>query len=131
MIYDRVAEPEPAVVLVVDDDAFVGRAVACILHEARQAQVYLARTADQALPLATAVCPDLILTDVQMPGMTALELCLGLRAGPSTWDTPIYLLTGVLSGNRSLEGLAQHVQGVLSKPPDPVELIAIFDRVCG
>ena len=131
MTRDREIDLEAPVVLVIDDDAFVVRTVACILYEAREAQVYLARTADQALPLATAVCPDLILTDVRMPGMTALELCRGLREAPSTQHTPIYLLTGVLSGDQSLESLAQYVQGVLSKPPDPVELLGLFDRECG
>jgi len=129
--HDREPGLESRVVLVIDDDAFVGCAVACILQEARQAQVYRARTANQALPLAATVCPDLILCDVQMPGMSVLELCRGLREDGATRQIPIYLLTGVMVGDRSLESLSPYVQGVLSKPPDPAELVAVFDRTCG
>ena len=73
----------------------------------------------------------MILCDVQMPGMSVLELCRGLREDGATRQIPIYLLTGVMVGDRSLESLSPYVQGVLSKPPDPAELVAVFDRTCG
>ena len=115
------------VVLVVDDDLFMGRAVACIMTEARDAIVHLARTGDEALPLAEALRPDLILVDIQMPGMPPGELCRELRQRPATQHCAIYLHTGVLAGAEPIQALAEWVDGILGKPPDPRELLRVVD----
>lgn len=115
------------VVLVVDDDLFMGRAVACIMTEARDAVVHLARTGDEALPLADEFSPDLILVDIQMPGMSPEELCRELRRRVATRDSTIYLHTGVLPGSESFQALADWVDGTLGKPPDPVDLLRVVD----
>jgi CheY-like chemotaxis protein len=122
-------QSRPPVVVVADDDAFVGRAVACILREVHQAQVHMARCGEEALAAALLLTPDLILSDVHMPGMSVLDLCRQLRAAPQTRETPIYLLTGVLVGDPELGEVRQYVQGVLNKPPDPVELRAVLDQL--
>lgn len=121
---------EPLRVLIVDDDVFVGRAVACILQQARGAQVYLARNADQALPTAIETQPHLIVADINMPGMSVLELCRHLHTRPETSSATVYLLTGMMPGRELLAEVGQYVRGVLSKPPDPVELLAALDA-CG
>lgn len=117
----------PRTVLVVDDDIFIGRALACILQEARQVRVLAARSGDEALPLALTARPDLILVDVNMPGMQALELCRRIRESPALGETPVYLLTGVLPGDEVFGALREYVQGILSKPPNPGELLAALD----
>lgn len=120
-------EAPPKTVLVVDDDAFIGRAVACILREARGANVCLARSGDEALPLAIDLRPDVILMDVHMPGMTVLEFCRRLRELPDLADAALYLLTGVLPCDGALDPLRPYVRGVLNKPPNPAELLAALD----
>lgn len=115
------------VVMVVDDDLFMGRAVACIMMEARDAVVHLARTGDEALPLAEQFSPDLILVDIQMPGMSPEELCRELRQRPATRHSAIYLHTGVLPGNEAFQTLAEWVDGTLGKPPDPIALLRVVD----
>lgn len=120
---------EPPVVVVADDDAFMRRAVSCLLQEVWAAQVHLASEAGEALTLARRVQPDLIVTDVHMPGMSVLELCQQLRAQAGTRVTPIYLLTGVLAGAPELAQLTPLVQGVLGKPPDPGELAPLLKQL--
>lgn len=115
------------VVLVVDDDLFMGRAVACIMTEARDAVVHLARNGDEALPLAEEVRPDLILVDIQMPGMAPSELCRELRQRPTIRPCAIYLHTGILPGAEAIQTLAEWVDGTLGKPPDPRELLRVVD----
>jgi CheY-like chemotaxis protein len=115
------------VVLVVDDDLFMGRAVACIMTESRDAVVYLARTGDEALPLAEEAHPDLILVDIQMPGMSPGELCRELRRRPTTRHCAIYLHTGLLPGEETLATLTDWVDGTIGKPPDPMELLRVVD----
>lgn len=120
--------PVSPLVMVVDDDAFVGRAIACILQEARGAHVLLARSGDEALALLQTVVPDLVLADVNMPGMSVLELCWCLHEHPLASRAPVYLLTGMIPGEALLAQLRPYVKRLLSKPPDPVELVHALDQ---
>lgn len=124
-------EDTPLTVLVVDDDVFIGRAVACIFEQARQARVLVARSGAEALPLAETAQPDFMMVDVNMPGMEALELCRRLREVPGLAETPLYVLTGVLPGNEALGPLRQYAHGILNKPPNPGELLAALDAAAG
>lgn len=118
----------PGRVLVVDDDLFVGRAVSCLLTEGRQAEVFLARNGNEALPLAQARQPQLVLVDLCMPGMSAVELCRALRQVAGMAGAAIYILTGALPEESVLAALEGLVQGVLTKPLDPRELMAVYDE---
>lgn len=123
------AERSSRTVLVVDDDAFMTRAVACILEQARQVRAIAAYSGEEALSIAEISQPDLIIIDVNMPGMEALELCQRLRQLPRLAETPLYVLTGVLPGSNALGPLRKYVQGILNKPPNPGELLAALDAV--
>lgn len=116
------------VVMAVDDDSFVGRAVACILQEARRAQVHVARSGDEALALLEGVVPDLVLLDINMPGMEIVELCRRLRAHPTACHAAICVLTGMLPGPELVARLQPYVTRLLTKPPDPVELVRALDE---
>lgn len=120
------AERVPTV-LVVDDDLFVCQAVACILHEARGARVLAARDGDEALSLAPAARPDLILLDIRMPGTPATEVCRRLRKMRELAGTTICILTGVLPDDELLRELRAHADYVMTKPPDPRKLVAMVD----
>jgi len=123
------AEPgRPRLVLVVDDDLFVGRTVGHVLEAVREVRVEVAGSAEEALGLAAAHRPDLMLLDINMPGMGALELCRRWRASQRLRGVPICLLTGVLRGAGTLEAFEPYATEVISKPPDPKELVAALDR---
>lgn len=124
----RLAGEGPGRVLVVDDDLFVGRAVSCLLAERRQAEVYLARSGNEALPLAQARQPQLVLVDLCMPGMSAVELCRALRGMSVMAAAVIYILTGALPEESVLSALEGLVQGVLTKPLDPRELMTVYEE---
>ncbi len=129
----HLAEEEPAtqqpVVLVVDDDIFVCRAVACILREARCVRVYAARDGQEALDLAGQILPALIILDLKMPGPPAAEVCRALRAVPGLEHTRICVLTGVLAEAEVMQDLRPYINRVLTKPPDPRALVALVDGV--
>jgi len=123
------AEVTPQTVLVVDDDAFITRAVGCIFEQARQVRVIAARNGEEALAMAKISQPDMIILDVNMPGMEARELCQRLRAVRGLAETPLYVLTGILPDNATLAPLREYTQGILNKPPNPGELLAALDAL--
>jgi CheY-like chemotaxis protein len=107
---------------------FVCQAVACILHEAHGARVLAARDGDEALTLAPAARPDVILVDIRMPGTPATEVCRQLRAAPELAHTCICILTGVLPDDELLRELKQYADHVMTKPPDPRKLVAMLEQ---
>ncbi len=92
-------------VLVVDDDHAVRAALAITLSDMGLA-VSEAIAGDEALTKARAESPDVILLDVQMPGMDGFEVLRKLKESPVTRSTPVVMSTGfqVVEGEaRSME----------------------------
>jgi len=81
-----------AKVLLADDEAHV-RLVLSRRFEAMGCEVRMASDGEQALAMARECAPDLVITDVQMPHMSGVELSLALREEASCRDIPILMLT--------------------------------------
>jgi CheY-like chemotaxis protein len=77
----------------------------------------------QALEKALASPPDLILTDIAVPGIDGIELCRRLRASEVTRAVPVLAITGY--GDRRYPDRATEAGAnrVLTKPCDPDQLI--------
>ena len=73
----------------------------------------------RGLELANEHMPDVILSDVMMPGMNGLELCSRLKGNIATSHIPIVLLTARTQNKQILEGLASGADDYLVKPFDP------------
>ena len=80
-------------VVVVDDDASIGVAVADLLAPEGIA-VEAPGDGQAALPELLREAPDLVILDVNMPGMSGWELCAILRRQSATRTIPILFLTG-------------------------------------
>ena len=113
-------------VLVVEDDLDTRRFYTEALTRGgfRVAQ---AHNGHQALEKALAMTPDLILTDIAVPGIDGIELCQRLRADVRTADIPVLAITGY--GDRRYPDRALHAGAdhVLIKPCEP-ELIVSETR---
>jgi DNA-binding response OmpR family regulator len=82
----------PERILVVDDSKLVTDIVKMRL-EMYGYEVLLAHNGEQALRLATDQHPDLMVLDVQMPGIDGYEVCRRLRENPALDDLRIIMLT--------------------------------------
>jgi DNA-binding response OmpR family regulator len=81
-----------ATVLVADDDADILRFVEINLRM-EGFEVVTARDGPDALAKAVAVRPDLILLDVQMPGIDGYTVCARIRAHAGLADVPVIIVT--------------------------------------
>ena len=76
----------------------------------------------EALGRAGAVCPDLLLLDVMMPGMDGPTTLRELRKLPQTQHTPAIFLTAKVQPSEIEDYLAGGACAVIPKPFDPVKL---------
>jgi signal transduction histidine kinase/ligand-binding sensor domain-containing protein/DNA-binding response OmpR family regulator len=109
-------------VLVVEDHAdmraYVHR------HLASDYRVLEAADGEAGLALARKHLPDLVLSDVMMPGMDGFALCHALKSDRATDFIPVLLLTAKAAPEDKLKGLGELADDYLTKPFDPVELRA-------
>ncbi|MEL7333104.1 MAG: response regulator [Cyanobacteria bacterium J06560_2] len=114
---------EGSQILVVDDNPDLRAYVSSVL----QRQGYQVRTAEQGaagLEVATTYGPDLIITDLMMPGVNGLEMIERIRKDSELQGTPIILLTAKVDNETRLEGMEQGADAYLSKPFNDRELLA-------
>ncbi|GGQ47799.1 hybrid sensor histidine kinase/response regulator [Couchioplanes azureus] len=117
-----------ATILVVDDRT-TSRAVAHMTLDDGGHQVIEAREGRQALEIARRLHPDVVLTDVIMPGMGGYEFVHELRADASTADIPVLLYTAnYLPEEAAPLASAYGVSKVVPKSADPAELLAAVEQ---
>jgi twitching motility two-component system response regulator PilH len=73
-------------------------------------------SAKEALSLALEKKPDVIITDIVMPGMSGFELCRSLRKQPETEKTPIIFCSSKNQEIDRLWGMKQGADAYLAKP---------------
>ena len=89
-----------------------------------------ATTGGQAVELATAHSPDLVLMDIQLPDIGGVEALGRLRADERTASLPVVALTAqAMDGDRE-RFLAAGFNGYLSKPVNVADLIATVKPYC-
>jgi two-component system cell cycle response regulator DivK len=114
-------------ILVVEDNARTMKLVRDVLH-AKGFETLEATTAEAGIELALARRPQLVLMDVQLPGMNGVEALARLRSDERTASIPVIALTAqAMSGDR--ERFAQAgFDEYLSKPVDVLRLLDAVAR---
>ena len=114
--------------LVVDDEPNLLRAVAACL-KAEDYEVNTARNGNDALIQLAESVPDLIISDIRMPGMDGYKLARQLRGSPRTALVPIVFLTAKDETADRIEGFRAGIDAYLTKPFEPEELIAVVNGI--
>lgn len=109
--------------LVVDDDEMVVELVRAGL-EAQGIDVVTAEDGYAALDRLSAAVPDVIVSDVNMPGMDGFTLVSRLRAEPATRSVPLVFLTSRGEQADVLQGLRLGADDYVRKPFDLGEVVA-------
>jgi adenylate cyclase len=89
--------------------------------------VVSAQSGAAALQIAESEVPDLVILDVNMPGMSGYEVCTKLKANPKLSHIPVIMLTAMTEINNRVQGLDAGADDYLTKPFSARELLARID----
>jgi len=81
-------------------------------------QMYSAPSGGLGLELARARRPDVIVLDLNLPGMSGFDILKHLKSHPETWNTPVLALTAAAMPNDVKRGLAAGFFRYIAKPLD-------------
>jgi len=110
-------------VLVVEDNEKNARLTVAML-EAAGYRTCLAGNGQAGLTMTRTSSPDLVITDLQMPGMDGLAMARALRAQPETLTIPILAISAHALHDHREQALAAGCRGFLTKPFRFRELLA-------
>lgn len=111
-------------VLVVEDERDIADLVKHTLERSGETSVEIVASGDHALKAAAEHPPDLIVLDLNLPGLGGLEVCRLLRGRAETSGTPIIMLTARASEGDRVIGLDAGADDYVIKPFSPRELAA-------
>ncbi len=113
------------------EDSPTERAVLAQMLERNGHEVLLAGSAEDGLELARQQCPDLVLMDVVLPGMSGFQAMRALKREPGTSEIPVIIVsTKSMDTDRSW-GLRQGAKDYFVKPPQEGALIARINELVG
>ena len=116
--------------MTVDDSASVRMMVSFTLGELG-VEIVEAVNGDDALAKLEKNPVDMLITDVNMPGLDGISLVRKVRENPSYRFIPIIILTTESEAEKKLEGKAAGATGWIVKPFRPEDLISAVRKVMG
>ena len=120
----RLAARERTPVVLVVDDGEANRDLIEACLAGVDCEVRTAADGIAALAMIEAGQPDLVLLDVQMPGIDGFEVCRRLKAEPSSRLIPVVMLTSLDQTSDRVRALESGADDYMTKPVDRIELVA-------
>ena len=110
-------------ILVVDDDPLLKEVLSAALSELVEAQVWATGNGEEAISLVCEHQPDLVLLDLDLPGLSGLEVCERLAQTVAGRRLRVWIMTGMELEGDTVARLRQYSERVVFKPVDFAELI--------
>lgn len=113
-------------VLIVEDDSDKLNALAIPIHEWGY-EVAGANTAQEALSSISRSCPDVLISDLNLPDMKGIDLLKTIRQSPCE-EITFFLITKIPSVQIAIDAIFEGAQEVLLKPIDFEKLHKLLDQ---
>src|SRR5215472_18254137 len=117
----------PGKVLIVDDNR-ANLKLARVVLSLEGLDVRTAGSAEEALTVLESFTPDIILMDVQLPGIDGLQLTKQLKADPNRHHITVLAVTAYAMKGDMEKALAAGCDGYVSKPFDPPTLCSLVQH---
>jgi CheY-like chemotaxis protein len=109
-------------ILLVDDDDDIRKVAGISLVKIGKFELLTAACGEEGLHIAEAEKPDMIILDMNMPGMDGLEVLEKLRENPATASIPVMFMTAKTQARDKEDYMARGACGVIEKPFDPMSI---------
>ncbi len=106
------------------DDSATMREVIKIAFRRENIEVVACHDGDAAITQMQQQRPDVVISDVIMPGKDGYEVCQQIKQTPGFGDTPVVLMSGVVNRNVAEKAFAVKADELIRKPFQPQDLIA-------
>jgi CheY-like chemotaxis protein len=113
-------------ILIADDDPVILRLIQVNL-ELEGYEVLTANNGQEAVDMATAEHPDLVILDIMMPRLDGYQACEMLKSAEATKEIPVIFLSAKAQQGDIEKGQSFGVAAYLTKPFDPSELIEVVE----
>ena len=111
-------------ILLVEDDADIALSLRTKLEREGGYDVEVVGDGPSGLARATEAPPELVVLDVNLPGMDGFEVCRRLRKAPATAAVPVIMLTARIGEDDRVRGLDLGADDYITKPFSPKEALA-------
>ena len=113
------------------DDSATMREVIKIAFRRENIDVVACHDGDTALAQMTQQPPDVVITDVIMPGKDGYEVCQSIKGNPVTSATPVVLMSGVVNKQVAEKAFSVKADELIRKPFQPGDLIGRVKQLLG
>jgi len=110
-------------ILIVDDNFDILSYLSTLLAK-NQFKIFSASCGKQAIAIASAKNPDLILLDISMPDVSGIDVCQQLKSDPKTKEIPVIFITGKTDTEDIVNGFRVGAVDYITKPFSNDELLA-------
>ena len=118
-------------ILIVDDDIQI-RGLVDVTLRSDDYQIFQAENGQQAIKIARAEKPDLIIMDIMMPGdIDGVEATRIIKSDPETKSSAIIILSGKGQDAERGKGFSAGADDYFTKPFSPLELIKKVEEILG
>ena len=117
-------------ILICDDDPVILRLLEVNL-ELEGYEVLSARNGEEALEIASAEKPDLVILDIMMPKLDGYQTAERLKSQDDTKEIPVVFVSAKAQLSDIEKGKSYGVADYLTKPFDPSDLLEIVERLVG
>jgi CheY-like chemotaxis protein len=93
--------------------------------------VVFANDGEQGLLLAAQTCPDLVVTDLGLPGMDGFDVCRMLKSNEATADTPLVALSARRKSHAGARAALEGCVEYFEKPISPYDVLKGIERLIG
>jgi len=113
------------------DDSATMREVIKIAFRRENIEVVACHDGDSALAQMTQQRPDVVISDVIMPGKDGYEVCQSIKGNPATSGTPVVLMSGVVNKQVAEKAFQAKADELIRKPFQPGDLIGRVKQLLG
>ncbi|WP_435579036.1 two-component regulator propeller domain-containing protein [Gilvibacter sp.] len=121
LLKQKTNKEAPVILIAEDDRELLGYTAS--LFEKQGFEVITVNNGNDAITLGIEKIPDLVLSDIRMPGQDGLQVLAALKANEKTNHIPVFMLTAQAGADDKLAGLELQADAYITKPFDPQLLL--------